>query len=790
MMQDTADGPVQRLRQVLSSPSSHRISSLAELRSLLLPVLEAFDLISDGSGSGARGKSKAREQNQGRTERQRHLTVVQALILEHPSLLPDWSSPLQQEPTSSSSTATLLDALIKPFFVPSTAEEDENLDVAISALEAISGYLSNKTPLLASSPEASSSTRRKLHPTTLSLALAFAEQNLSSLTLSIVHRHIFAQSPAAGKVARESRLRRWKEVVHDLLLIGLPTRAANAVGRSNEESGRESVSLPESLDYRYVSLESSTSLLGRTQNRSVEMHLFLSVLFLDPSRRSIIPRRSKQLAVLLHELSTRPSQPRHHPRSGASSVAVVIAGLVRLGAFPTSSSIGSTSSTSGSFWEATWPDLLAHVVDGRDEALRLWRKAVQSLDPEPRNKVVASLIVRCQTWLSGPLRIGTTIETSSPHEQVQREEARTVVVARILFGLLGPLRAPDPPSGAGMDDLEDGSSDEDQSSDDSILFDLVFQSTVLPSSAGWSPLLARSLVRWVTLSTSDHGTLQVISLLALQHCSDSRQISVGSVSRHTFLALLVLLPLASITFPRRAEVARALSEREEFFTAVAEGLKSLRGGIRHLGMLVAELVTGWATGQQEGGGVDFGKETWEGAGEGREVAREVRTVVSKWQSWEGGDGWKAGLREWADEVDSSLVKLVPRPAPPVNPARKAETSKKEAPPAKKPMIQVIGDDEPLSSDDDDELRPFASGPPVQNDPLAPTLEELETGEIGLHAIRKKPPRDPVYVQEVSEYLRDTDNVERLRVGLEKAEEVIRRKAGWGTELGALAVTCL
>jgi hypothetical protein len=42
---------------------------------------------------------------------------------------------------------------------------------------------------------------------------------------------------------------------------------------------------------------------------------------------------------------------------------------------------------------------------------------------------------------------------------------------------------------------------------------------------------------------------------------------------------------------------------------------------------------------------------------------------------------------------------------------------------------------------------------------------------------------PVYLFQLSQYLKDLDNFERIHIALIKAETLIRRKWDWGTKLG-------
>ncbi|KZF26020.1 hypothetical protein L228DRAFT_279274 [Xylona heveae TC161] len=115
-----------------------------------------------------------------------------------------------------------------------------------------------------------------------------------------------------------------------------------------------------------------------------------------------------------------------------------------------------------------------------------------------------------------------------------------------------------------------------------------------------------------------------------------------------------------------------------------------------------------------------------------------------------------------------------KPKPP-KPSRKAPASKPE--PKKSPgIIEVLdssSSSEPEDEDDDedDDLIPYAK----------PDSDAEDSDDDPTLVTRKKPSA-PVYIRDLISGLRDVDNYDRQRISLSSASALIRRKAGFGTEL--------
>lgn len=80
-----------------------------------------------------------------------------------------------------------------------------------------------------------------------------------------------------------------------------------------------------------------------------------------------------------------------------------------------------------------------------------------------------------------------------------------------------------------------------------------------------------------------------------------------------------------------------------------------------------------------------------------------------------------------------------------------------------------------SSDDDDELVPYAKG----SDP--------EDSDDDAELVQRNKPKPPVYVRDLISYFRDAENYDKQKLALQTAPTLVRRKANYGTEVKDHAV---
>lgn len=226
-------------------------------------------------------------------------------------------------------------------------------------------------------------------------------------------------------------------------------------------------------------------------------------------------------------------------------------------------------------------------------------------------------------------------------------------------------------------------------------------------------------------------------------------------------------------------------------------------------MLVAEIVSERTTPKEgELKALDFGEEVWMGEGEGKETVRRVREVLR--EEREGGEEgksveWIEVLRRcWPDSTTTTTA-TTPRLSTRVSlstPSPDPSTTTTE-PASKRPLISVISSDD---SDDDLTPYPLPTAPPSSSAHVTalqstdPSLYASSLPSTSTSTTRKRGKlRAPVYVPELVAYLKGGDpdgsggpvgkeeeedeRAERVEMGLKEGEGLVRRKMGWGGELG-------
>lgn len=221
------------------------------------------------------------------------------------------------------------------------------------------------------------------------------------------------------------------------------------------------------------------------------------------------------------------------------------------------------------------------------------------------------------------------------------------------------------------------------------------------------------------------------------------------------MTLLLLLALSN--FPPRSPQVLEVSISSTFLSAVSAYIGHLDPAVRRCGMLVAEEVAA-----KTGRALKF--DVWDGVGDGREWARDVRRLL------ESSD---------VDAPDEVAVPAADAELPSSDPADKNDDD---------------GADAHVPDSDDDSLVGYDSDDTSRS--ASPTPSELAAirAEPSLAAARPRRPRRPVYLLDLAHMLQHTpkpeeaaDHAERIEVALECAEELVRRKEGYGFELGALRV---
>lgn len=312
---------------------------------------------------------------------------------------------------------------------------------------------------------------------------------------------------------------------------------------------------------------------------------------------------------------------------------------------------------------------------------------------------------------------------------------------------------------------------------DSTLWSLT--STILdrPISQG----LARAISCWFSLGPSRDKALRKLLDRAVELWTDEEHIKHSTLDRHRVVTCLLLTTLVelfgNLQQPQTENsVFRYLSTLPSFVNAVGIYIGHLDPSVRRCGLLVAEIIA-----QNAGGKLQF--QDWDGDGEGREWARAMRSLANGRDSdaeVEKGDATPSLSQE---NYQSAL-------SPPL--------------PTNSQTITIVDQTE----DSDDSLEGYASSelssrPPtptpavetlVTEDPKLesrePTVEEVNADPTLLDPMKKKI-RRPVYLLDLGNLFKvpkeGSEQAESIRVGLENASALIRRKARWGSELEENAV---
>lgn len=242
-----------------------------------------------------------------------------------------------------------------------------------------------------------------------------------------------------------------------------------------------------------------------------------------------------------------------------------------------------------------------------------------------------------------------------------------------------------------------------------------------------------------------------------------------AIRHRLFLTLDIsaLLVISLSYFPSTSSYLKDLANSPQFLSSVSKYIGNLDPTIRRIGMAVAEYVAKLSKRK-----LDFGD--WDGDTQGRPWIRDIRALLDQ------PDGSVEDLMPDSDdenENDSPLRTTDDYLA-------SSSPSESQRPP-KARQIRVY--------DSDDSLSAYASSSSSSRAP-SPTPEELEEIEKDPTlrsggGLNKNKVTRPVYLADLGELLRPTkageqDEYEKLEMGLEHAEDLIRRKKDYGTELGA------
>ena len=238
----------------------------------------------------------------------------------------------------------------------------------------------------------------------------------------------------------------------------------------------------------------------------------------------------------------------------------------------------------------------------------------------------------------------------------------------------------------------------------------------------------------------------------MHHCKRS---VIGVTQLRLWLDITQLLLLTVSQFERGCKVLQTLSITSSFVSAVSLYISHTDPSIRICGMLAAEEVA-----HRSGRELNF--MIWDGDGDGKDWARRIRRLIS------------------TRDIDSDT------PLPPI--AKETQPDDFPGTPAPKSSSRVVHISN-ATEDSDDSLEGYANSSASSSRPPSPTMSELEEQErdATLRNPGKKRINHPVYLVDLGRMLKfekeGPERAESIEIGLRCAAGLIRRKEGYGNELG-------
>ncbi|KAI0670628.1 telomeric DNA binding protein [Trametes maxima] len=413
-------------------------------------------------------------------------------------------------------------------------------------------------------------------------------------------------------------------------------------------------------------------------------------------------------------------------KDNVTSIAYLLAKLANVGVFPASVP---SSPAQPSFFRTVLPIIRARTVQNHDDSYSIIWTSIFAALPSSHNlrTVLTSLFVHLTPASNG-------LDTTSRTRALILREARLVKL------LLGPLKKENS--------------------------ELVESFSAVALGRNFDEGHARIFACWAAGAQKDSRDREALDLVltrVLDVWTDPEHIKHSLLSQHRYLTSLLLIVLKYFPAP---SPAHELALSPSFVRSISTYISHLDPSVRRCGMLAAEEVAHTA-----GKSLEFGD--WEGDGDGRAWCRQLRHL----------------LKECDADVDPPPEEDFEQPTVVESPHPEAEAISQ----ATKPPVTV--EEITLGYDSDDSLTGYASPPSSRS--ASPTPSELE--EIGrdptLRLGVKKVAR-PVYLAQLGEMIRPTSGLQggdeqlkatTIEVALDVAEELIRRKSGYGTELEENAV---
>ena len=219
-----------------------------------------------------------------------------------------------------------------------------------------------------------------------------------------------------------------------------------------------------------------------------------------------------------------------------------------------------------------------------------------------------------------------------------------------------------------------------------------------------------------------------------------------------------------------------LAHSGDFLRAVGKYLGSTKPPVRMAGMYIAEIVSKKTVDPKSGTKpLDFG-DAWDENNEGFPYVQRLRDLMdapadSEAQGWQLPDMDEGQVEEVEETVATSSHSTSIQAT-----ASSAGSKQQSKASSKIQLITSLSEFEDYDKDADDDLQPYAL-------PKMPDASELaDIDDMATYKSEKNKVKPPVYIPELSAYLKSSEDAEKLKMGLREAESLIRRKASWGFEI--------
>ncbi|MBW0509095.1 hypothetical protein O181_048810 [Austropuccinia psidii MF-1] len=456
---------------------------------------------------------------------------------------------------------------------------------------------------------------------------------------------------------------------------------------------------------------------------------------------------------------------------------LVLIKLINIGFLNTNFQSNSSSTTTFNFFSTIWQKLINSILNSNHhQNFSLWNLIIFHLPFSEMKTFIASLLSHLESNLI-PTDSNIYFSTNSQSLDIEWAGAQ---ILKFFFGHWGTQN-------------HLGSIDPYQS-----------LTSIIINTNPWSIFTARIIARWSAISFH-HAPLarHQLSKMAMDAFSNQNQISNGSPSHHAFLLVLLLLtasPINSSTTPSPIQI----SLDPVFIDAIQRSLNSLRRPFRLMGMLMAETLTSFNKSNLTPK-LDFGHDFNSSSDKDPDnlICSQIRQLTQNWNpSSSPSTSWSQLLSDLANSQISPEIQFNSNSDPIENhsnlnvssqsissfsttssisdpPILELSSTLRLSPPTSinrsiKPKIEVLS-----SHSNSDSLEPYEI--PLEDLERLKPSDSFNQSESDYSKIKNKV-HSPVYLSELSQYLKDHQNFERIQIGLKACAELIRRKKNWGSEL--------